>query len=122
VPLACTGGEGWLAHVLPLTAGARREAGITHAAAAAVFVRKASLESSPSAMETIGKVYKLTPSELRVLQAVVEVGGSPAVADALGISESTVKTHLKSVFEKTSTHRQADLVKLVAGAASPFVN
>jgi len=122
VPLPGTEGEGWLAHVLPLTAGARREAGITHAAAAAVFVRKASLDSSPSVMETIAKLYKLTPSELRVLQAVVEIGGMPAVADALGISESTVRTHLKSLFEKTGTHRQADLVKLVAGASSPFAS
>jgi DNA-binding CsgD family transcriptional regulator len=55
-----------------------------------------------------------------VLQAVVEVGGVPAVAETLGISVATVKTHLNHVFTKTGTIRQADLVKLVASHASPF--
>jgi DNA-binding CsgD family transcriptional regulator len=119
VPLRATDGEQWLAHVLPLTSGARKREGVPAAASAAVFVRKSSLQA-PSAMETVSKLYKLTPSELRVLLAVVEVGGGPAVAKTLGISEKTVKTHLQSLFVKTGTHRQADLVKLVAGASSPF--
>jgi DNA-binding CsgD family transcriptional regulator len=57
---------------------------------------------------------------VRVLQAVVEIGGAPLAAEALGISETTVKTHLRNLFQKTDCRRQADLVKLVAGAASPF--
>ena len=66
------------------------------------------------------RLYKLTGSEVRVLHAVVETGGVPEIAAALGILESTVRTHLKSLFEKTGAHRQADLVKLVATHASPF--
>ena len=42
------------------------------------------------------------------------------VADALGLSGATVKTHLQHLFEKTGTRRQADLVKVVAGHDSPF--
>jgi DNA-binding CsgD family transcriptional regulator len=38
----------------------------------------------------------------------------------LGISETTVKTHLQRVFDKTGTNRQADLVKLVAGFLNPL--
>jgi Bacterial regulatory proteins, luxR family len=41
---------------------------------------------------------------------------------ALGVSETTVKTHLQHVFEKTGTQRQADLVKLVAGYMSPLAS
>jgi DNA-binding CsgD family transcriptional regulator len=48
------------------------------------------------------------------------VGGVAKVAEALGVAESTVKTHLGRVFEKTGTTRQADLVKLVAAYASPL--
>jgi DNA-binding CsgD family transcriptional regulator len=33
-----------------------------------------------------------------------------------------VKTHLHRVFEKTGAKRQADLVKLMAGYASPLVS
>ncbi len=51
---------------------------------------------------------------------IVEVGGVPEVAPIFGVSEPTVKTHLRHVFNKTGTKRQADLVKLIAGYASPL--
>ena len=120
VPLLALDGERHVAHVLPLTSGARRRAGTRYAAAAAMFVQKAALDT-PSPQEVIGKLYKLTPTELRVLLAIVQVGSPAAAGETLGIAESTVKTHLHRVFAKTGAKRQADLVKLVAGYASPFV-
>jgi DNA-binding CsgD family transcriptional regulator len=120
VPLPARAGQEHVAHVLPLTAGMRRRAGASYSAVAAVFVRKATLDV-PSPLETVAKRHRLTPSELRVLLAIVEIGGVPEVANALGISETTVKTHLRHLFEKTSTTRQADLVKLVARFANPLV-
>jgi DNA-binding CsgD family transcriptional regulator len=119
VPMEDTGGERYVAHVLPLTSGARRRAGNAYAAAAAVFVNKAALETS-SGPEVLAKAYSLTAMELRVLLGIVEVGGGPTVAKDLGISETTVRSHLKHVFEKTGTNRQADLVKLVAAFESPL--
>jgi DNA-binding CsgD family transcriptional regulator len=83
-------------------------------------VQKASLDM-PSPQEVIAKFYKLTPTERRVLFAIVDIGGVPEVAEAMGISTSTVKTHLRRLFAKTGTDRQADLVKLVAGYANPLV-
>lgn len=74
----------------------------------------------PSAPEAIAKFYKLTPSELRILLAIVQVGGVPETAEALGVAESTVKTHLRRLFDKTGSNRQADLVKLIAGFSSPL--
>jgi len=50
----------------------------------------------------------------------VEVGGAPEVAEAFGISVNTVKSHLQRIFSKTGASRQADLVKLLSGFASPF--
>jgi DNA-binding NarL/FixJ family response regulator len=58
---------------------------------------------------------------LRVLLAIVEVGGVPEVAEALGIAEFMVKTHLGRIYGKTDTGRQADLVKLVAGFSNSLV-
>jgi DNA-binding CsgD family transcriptional regulator len=121
VPLAARDGDLYVAHVLPLSGGERRRAGSSYQAVAALFVHKAEL-GAPSPPETIARHYKLTPTELRVLLAVVEVGGVPEVADLLGISQGTVKTHLHRLFAKTDTARQADLVKLVAGFSSPLVN
>lgn len=119
VPLASTTDEPYIAHVLPLTAGVRRKAGTEYAAVAAVFVHKASL-NMPHPIDALAETFKLTPAELRVLMAVVNVGGVPEVAPVLGISVPTVKTHLQKIFDKTSTKRQADLVKLVAGYMSPL--
>jgi DNA-binding CsgD family transcriptional regulator len=100
--------------------GARRGAGARYAAIAAVFVRKATIEA-PSTPEIIAKHFGLTPTELRVLLAIVQIGGVPDTAEALGIGEATVKTHLHRLFCKTGATRQADLVKLVAGFSTPLV-
>ena len=121
LPLIAHDGVRHVAHVLPLTSGARRAAGMTYTATAALFVRRATL-APPPAPDVIGKTYNLTPAELRVLLAIVEIGGVPEVADALGVAATTVKTHLGRLFEKTGTGRQADLVKLVAGYSTPLAS
>jgi DNA-binding CsgD family transcriptional regulator len=84
-----------------------------------VFVRKAAIEA-PLAPEIIANHYRLTPTELRVLLTIVDIGGVRETSEALGIGESTVKTHLHRVFGKTGASRQADLVKLVASFSSPL--
>ncbi len=120
VPLAARDGERYVAHVLPLSSGARRSAGANYAAAVVLFVQKAAF-ATRSPPEAIAKTYRLTAMEVRVLLAIVEVGGAPQVAEALGIGESTVKTHLKRLYEKTGARRQADLVKLFASYTSPLI-
>jgi DNA-binding CsgD family transcriptional regulator/PAS domain-containing protein len=111
--------EPYVAHVLPLVASERRRAAVHHAATAAVFVHKAALAAF-SPPEVMAEIFKLTMTELRVLFAIVEVGGVPEVAQVLGIAPSTVRTHLARVYEKTGVARQADLVKLVAGFLGPL--
>src|SRR6266700_2365044 len=104
VSLTARDGEHYVAHVLPLTSGSRRQAGASSEAIAAVFVKKAALDM-PSPHDIIAKFYKLTPTELRVLFGIVQVGGVPEVAASMGISPSTVKTHLRRLFAKTGTDR-----------------
>ena len=120
VPLKARKGERYVAHVLPLTSGVRRKAGTSYSAIATVFVHQAVLDL-PSPPEAVAKEFQLTPAELRVLFAIIEVGGVPQVADVLGTSEGTVKTHLHHVFAKTGTTRQAELVKLIAGYSNALV-
>jgi DNA-binding CsgD family transcriptional regulator len=120
LPLKARDGSHYVAHVLPLTSGARSLAGIAYSAAAALFISKVAVES-PSPPEVIARAYRLTPTELRVLLGIVQIGGVPEVATALGIAENTVKTHLGNVFVKTGARRQADLVKIVAGFSTPLI-
>ena len=66
------------------------------------------------------RLYGFTPAEERVLGAIMEMGGVAQVASMLGISNSTVQTHLEHLFDKTGCRRQSDLVKLIAGYEPPM--
>jgi DNA-binding CsgD family transcriptional regulator/PAS domain-containing protein len=114
LPLIAQNRECHVVHVLPRAIASGIGAGRPGAVAAAVFVCKARLEI-PSAPEVIQRAYQLTPAELRVLLAIVNIGGISEVATSFGVANSTVKTHVRRLFEKTGTARQADLVKLVVG-------
>jgi DNA-binding CsgD family transcriptional regulator len=118
VQLTARNGDQFVTHVLPLTTGARRLAGVAYSAVAAVFVQRAGNDTPPS-LDALAARYLLTPSELRVLIAIIDIGGVPEVAVALRLSQATVRTHLRHVFEKTGVRRQADLVKLIASQSSP---
>ena len=109
-------GRRFAAHVLPLGSGLRRPA--AHGATAAIFVRDTAIEF-PGPVRAVGACYGLTAAEMRVFLLVVDMRGVTAVAEALGVSEATVRTHLRSIFRKTGTSAQAELVKLAAGFQSP---
>jgi DNA-binding CsgD family transcriptional regulator len=117
VPLPASDGEHCIAHLSALAPRAP-EAGAKQTGGAMVLVHKLALEFPPSS-EVLATLYGLTAAEVRVLQTIVEVGSVRETAAALGIAEATVKTHLHRLFGKTGATRQADLVKLVAGLASP---
>jgi DNA-binding CsgD family transcriptional regulator len=119
VPLQPLGGGTYIAHLLPLTAGARCQASALYGAAAVLFVHKAAFDVSSSS-SIFAQHYGLTPMELNVLLRIVEVGGVPEVSEMLGVARSTVKTHLNHLFSKTDTRRQADLVKLLSEFSSPL--
>jgi DNA-binding CsgD family transcriptional regulator len=121
IPLSNSPNRRWFAHVLPLKSGDRQRTGSLHSAVAAVFVRKTS-PASPPPLESLAKLYRLTASEVRVVDAVMKVSGVRALADLLGLSQATVKTHLHNVFHKTGTTRQSELVKLVAGFEPPAID
>jgi DNA-binding CsgD family transcriptional regulator len=119
IPMVDRASAHLVAHVLPLNAGLRGKEGRAFQATAAIFVKPAQTEAQ-APPEIIAKTFKLTPTELRIMLAIVEVGGVPEVAVALGIAESTVKTHLSRLYEKTGAKRHADLVKIFANFATPL--
>jgi DNA-binding CsgD family transcriptional regulator len=119
--LTSNDGEQYVAYVLPLKSVVRTDAQAASKAVAAVFVRRVELPSR-SYGGLVARAYGLTPAELRVLLAVVEVGGVPETSERLGVAETTVKTHLYRVFSKTGASRQADLVKLAAAFSDPLAN
>jgi DNA-binding CsgD family transcriptional regulator len=83
---------------------------------AAVFIGEPSRGALPS-FELVRAMYGLTPAEMRVLRAVLNGERMPDYAAEAGISRNTANAQLKSVFAKTGCHRQADLVRKIAGDA-----
>jgi DNA-binding CsgD family transcriptional regulator len=61
----------------------------------------------------LARTFHLTPAEAK-LASVIARGASPKIAAReLKISRETARNQLKSVFAKTDTHRQSELVALI---------
>jgi DNA-binding CsgD family transcriptional regulator len=61
----------------------------------------------------LAKTFRLTPSEAK-LACIIARGAAPDIAAReLHISRETARNQLKSVFAKTDTHRQSELVALL---------
>jgi hypothetical protein len=119
IHLPSRNGISFVAHVLPLTSGARRDTAAPHRATSVLVVHNAAQNLS-SPPEVIAKAFGLTVGEVGVLFALIEAPGVAEVAELLGLSRNTVRAHLRSLFAKTQTKRQAELVQLVARFVSPI--
>jgi DNA-binding CsgD family transcriptional regulator len=62
--------------------------------------------------------YNLTSAEAALAAEILKGDGRKAAAQRCGISDATAKTHLSNIFEKTGTHRQAELVRVLLDAAN----
>ena len=63
--------------------------------------------------ELLRMLYGLSDAEARVAALLVRAKSVKEVSEGLQVSLNTVRTHLKRIFEKTGTRRQAELVQLV---------
>lgn len=66
---------------------------------------------------TLRRRFDLTSMEAAVAVEILNGDGRKAAARRCGISDASAKTHLANIFEKTGTHRQAELVRCLLGAA-----
>ncbi|MEY2666081.1 MAG: hypothetical protein RLZZ384_252 [Pseudomonadota bacterium] len=67
-----------------------------------------------SEVQLMGKLYGLSPAELRVANALL-AGKSPGdYANEVGLTLNTVRSQLKNLFSKTNTCRQSELVALLS--------
>lgn len=64
--------------------------------------------------------FGLTRQETRVAMSLVDGLTVKEIADTFGISNDTVRKHLKSIFGKTKTHRQAELVARLVSPTQPL--
>lgn len=80
--------------------------------AVALFISAPDLRkrvSEPLLMDLFG----LTPTEARVAGALANNSRTADVAAELGVSHTTIAFHMRNLFQKTGTNRQADLIALI---------
>jgi DNA-binding NarL/FixJ family response regulator len=51
----------------------------------------------------------------------LSVSSIQGAADILGLSVTTVKSHLQHIFAKTGTNKQSDLIQLLMRASAPII-
>jgi DNA-binding CsgD family transcriptional regulator len=105
-----SGRRPYLIQVLPL--GSNR-AGILARPAAALAIIIDSEREVRLPRGDLRDLYGLTAAEADVAIRVLEGHGLQFAAQDLHIGLSTARAHLKHIFEKTGTHRQAELVRLL---------
>jgi DNA-binding CsgD family transcriptional regulator/PAS domain-containing protein len=82
---------------------------------AVVLTRPTELKETVSLCE----FYHMTPAEARLTALIVSGHSLHAAATSLSITKNTARTHMKRIYVKTETHRQVDLVRLLANSAMP---
>ncbi|MBL8588043.1 MAG: helix-turn-helix transcriptional regulator [Methylobacteriaceae bacterium] len=72
------------------------------------------VEPAPERIELLGRLFALSPAEARVATLIGQGLSIAKVALRLGVSDGTVRNHLKAIFDKTGVGRQVGLAVLLA--------
>jgi DNA-binding CsgD family transcriptional regulator len=96
--------------ILPIDGAAR---GPFLGARALLLLTELGPKSAPKE-HLVAKAYGLSPAEARLAARIATGSSLEDVADELGLALSTARNQLKSVFAKTDTHRQGELVALLS--------
>lgn len=70
--------------------------------------------------EALRTLYGLTPKETAIVNALLQGQSIDDYCASSFVSANTARTHLKSVYRKTGTNRQAELVRLFASMFMPL--
>jgi DNA-binding CsgD family transcriptional regulator len=103
-----------VAHLLPICGNARD---IFASAAFFLLVTPVDKQKVPTATVIQG-LFDLSVAEARVAQFMSTGNDIPSVAQQLGVSTETIRTHVKSIFRKTGTARQSELAALLSSISS----
>jgi DNA-binding CsgD family transcriptional regulator len=77
-----------------------------------------SADNPPVSALRLQIVFSLTPAETRLAEHLMQGESLTRIAERLRLSRETLKTQLRSLFDKTGTHRQSELVALLISCLS----
>lgn len=102
-------------HLLPLQ---KTALDIFTRACALLIVTPVDRGAVPTA-EVLSGLFDLTPAEARVAREIAGGATVETIAHSLGVSQETIRTHLKRTLSKTGLRRQTHLAALLAGVNLP---
>ena len=99
---------------LPLVVSPTRNAVSPFGRSHAVTIAFADPERAPEPdADLLARLYGLTGREAAVVALLLQGRSPREAADELAMTENTVRTHIRHVFDKTAVERLADLVRLL---------
>ena len=69
-------------------------------------------------VRALAALYRLTSAETRLVQGLVSTGSLDLTLESLGVSRNTGRTQMASVFAKTGTSRQGQVIRLFSQIAN----
>jgi len=92
--------------------------GLTSKTDAVLFVDDPDDAGSPTSTDLFSRTFRLTPAEARLAVNLASGASLTETADEFGVTHNTVRAQLRAIFDKTETHRQSDLVRLLQRSSS----
>ena len=75
--------------------------------------------TTESRLDTAALIYGLSPAQQRVGALVADGLTLNEIAERMGVTPNTVRTHLHRIFDKTGVHNQSALVRVLLSAIAP---
>jgi DNA-binding CsgD family transcriptional regulator len=115
-PMASSDGlEPLILHLLPV----RRSAHDVFGRGMALLIVTTPGKRSAPDMRVLSGLFDLTPAEGKVARELARGKSVEDIATLHGVTVETVRTHVKSIFAKTGSNRQPELVALLLGLSPP---
>ena len=87
----------------------------------ALFIEDPALGDAAQLNDMLTQFYRLTPAETRVATMFAAGSGTVGTSQHLAVSENTVKTHAKRIYEKMGLKSHGELARLLGRLATPIV-
>ncbi len=98
-------------HVVPVSRQSSSNLIFSERPVAGLFIVERNLGAAER-VRSFAQLFGLTPAETRMLAALIFGEGVTYAAEQMKMAESTARTHIRHILEKTDTHRQAELTRL----------
>lgn len=76
-------------------------------------------ENPPTSVPDVGALFGLTPSETRILEGIVDGRRADDLAESLGISIETVRTHIRRFYNKMGVNSREQMIAKVSAYRVP---